>query len=84
MVKLDFEEINKFGDIYFQYGVLKSNKEIDEQIYLIFKYNEDKDLKLIIEANDIFEYGVNLKHILLIDITKMHLLAEDIKYLPFI
>ena len=84
LVKLDFEEINRFGNIYFQYGVLKSNRYVPEQIYLVFQYNDDKDVKLYIDANDVLNYAINLKHILLIDITKMHLLTEDISYLPFI
>lgn len=84
LVKLDFEEINRFGNIYFKYGVLKSTREINDQIYLVFKYNDKDDLRLIIEAEDVLNYAINLKHILLIDISKMHLLTGDIPYLPFI
>jgi hypothetical protein len=32
LAKLDFKEINNLGDIYFQYGVLKSSRIEDEQI----------------------------------------------------
>ena len=84
LVKLDFEEINRFGNIYFKYGFIKSKREITDQIYLLFKGNERDNLKLIIESNDVFNYELNLKHLLIIDVTKMNLLKEDIPYLPFI
>lgn len=83
LVKLDFEEINKFGSIYFKYGVIKSTI-INEQLYLVFRANTSNTLKLVIEANDVLPYQVNLKHILLIDITTLNLLKVDIPYLPFI
>lgn len=84
LIKLDYKEINKFGNVYFQYGVLKSNKLDDEQCYLLFKAKEDLKLKLIIEGNDVLPYQINLKHIMIIDSTKLRMLKEDIKYLPFI
>lgn len=84
MAKLDFEEINRFGNIYFKYGFIKSKREITDQIYLLFKGNERDNLKLIIESNDVFNYELNLKHLLIIDVTKINLLKEDIAYLPFI
>lgn len=84
LIKLDYKEINKFGNVYFQYGVLKSNKLDDEQCYLLFKAKEDLKLKLIIEGNDVLPYQINLKHIMIVDSTKLRMLKEDIKYLPFI
>ena len=84
MAKLDFEEINRFGNIYFKYGFIKSKREISDQIYLLFRANEKDNLELIIESNDVFNYELNLKHLLIIDVTKMNLLKEDIPYLPFI
>lgn len=82
LIKLDYEEINELGTIYLQYGVLKSNK-LGNQLYLVIKGNYE-DLHLIIEPNDVLDYQVNLKHLLIIDITDMRLLKEDIEYLPFI
>ena len=84
LVKLDFKEINKFGKIYFKYNTLKSLLNYEEQIFLWFKAKEDFSLSLIIEGNDIIPYKINLKHLLLIDITKLKLLEEDIINLPFI
>lgn len=84
LVKLDFKEINRFGNIYFQYGNLKSTRIEEEQIYLLFKGQEETPLELIIEGKDIIDYKINLKHLLLIDITKMKLLKSDISTLPFI
>ena len=84
LAKLDFEEINRFGNIYFKYGFIKSKRETSDQIYLLFRANEKDNLELIIESNDVFNYELNLKHLLIIDVTKMNLLKEDIPYLPFI
>lgn len=84
LIKLDFKEINKFGKIYFKYNTLKSPLNYEEQIFLWFKAKEDFSLSLIIEGNDIIPYKINLKHLLLIDITKLKLLEEDIINLPFI
>lgn len=83
LVKLDFEEINKFGDIYFQYGVLKSIRDKD-QLYLLIRAKKDIDLKLIFKSKELLPYKINLKHILIIDITDLNLQQEDIAYLPFI
>lgn len=84
LIKLDYKEINKFGKVYFEYGILKSIKLDEEQCYLLFKTKENLDLKLIIEGNDVLPYQLNLKHIMIIDSTKLRMLKEDIKYLPFI
>ncbi|WP_300924529.1 hypothetical protein [uncultured Clostridium sp.] len=84
LAKLNFNEINRFGNIYFKYGVLQSKKIVDDQAYLIFKANNIDSLKLNIESNDVLDYKINLRHLLIIDITKMNLLKEDIPYLPFI
>ena len=83
LAKLNYEEINKFGSIKFQYGFLKSTT-IEDQIYLVFKANENNTLKLVVEAGEVLPYQINLKNILLINITPMSLLREDIPYLPFI
>ena len=83
LAKLDLEEINKFGNIYFKYGVIKSTK-VDDQIYILFKANDKYNLTLTVEPNDVLDYKVNLKHLLLVNITNLHLLKADIPYLPFI
>lgn len=84
LVKINFSEINRFGDIYFKYGVLRSKRVDSDQTYLLFKANSVDSIKLDIEPNDIIDYKINLRHLLIIDITKMSLLKEDILYLPFI
>ena len=84
LIKLDYKEINKLGKCYFNYGVLKSSKIDDEQCYLIIKAKEGKQLKLIIEGNDILPYQINLKNIMIINITHLRLTQDDVGYLPFI
>ena len=84
LAKLDFEEINKYGDIKFTYGFLKSVREVDNQVYLLFKADDKNQLKLIFENKEVFPYEVNLKHLIIIDVSKLALLKEDIPYLPFI
>lgn len=83
LVKLDIEEINKYGNIYLQYGFIKSIQK-DNQIYLIFKSDKRYKLKLIFEPKEKLDYQINIKRILLIDITELNLMKEDILYLPFI
>lgn len=84
IVKLDYKEINKLGNVYFNYGVLKSSKIDDEQCYLLFRANDKNNLELTIEGDNILPYLVNLKHIMIIDITHLRLMKEDVGYLPFI
>lgn len=83
LVKLDFKEVNRFGDMFFKYGVRMSTK-VGEQLWLLFKAAENKELYLIIKNNEVYEYKINLKHIMIIDITDMGLLTKDIEYLPFL
>lgn len=84
LVKLNFSEINRFGKINLTYGNLKANVLTNDQAYLVFKVDNLNKLKLNIDSNDVIEYKINLKHLMVIDITKMNLLKEDILYLPFI
>ena len=84
LVKINFNEINRFGKIYFTYGNLQSSKIFDGQIFLIFKADNFNTLKLNIKSDDVLDYKINLKHLMIIDITKMNLLKEDIPYLPFV
>lgn len=84
LIKLDYEEINNLGKIYFSYGVLRSKQFNKEQIYIVIKANDNLDLQLNIEGNDILPYQVNLKHMLLIEMDKLSIEEKDIPYLPFI
>lgn len=84
LIKLDYEEINKFGKVYLEYGVVQSVYYGEEQLYLIIKWNGELPLYLKLECNDIIDYMINLKHLLIVDITKMKLAKEDIPYLPFL
>lgn len=83
LVKLDFEEINQLGNIYFKYGFLKSTR-VKDQIYLVFKAKENEVLKLIVEPNSELPYWLNIKHLMLIEITKLNLLKQDIINLPYV
>lgn len=83
LVKLDLNEINKLGNIYFQYGVIKSIKA-DNQIFITFRATKDITLYLVIEPTDVLDYRINLKHLLITNITKMNLQKEDIMTLPYI
>lgn len=83
LVKLDLNEINKLGNIYFQYGVIKSIKT-DNQIFITFRATKDITLYLVIEPTDVLDYRINLKHLLITNITKMNLQREDIMTLPYI
>lgn len=83
LVKLDFEEINQLGNIYFKYGFLKSTR-IKDQVYLVFKARDGEGLKLVVEPNSELPYWLNIKHLMLIEITKLKLLKEDIVNLPYI
>lgn len=83
LIKLDYEEINKLGETFFNYNVIKSFDIDNKQCYIIFKANGDSPY-LNIQGNDVLDYQVNLKHLMIIDITNMRLLREDIPYLPFV
>lgn len=84
LCKLDYEEINKFGNTYLQYGSIISESLSDTQQSLIFRADTSYQLNLMIENTCELPYCVNLKHILLIDITTLGLMKDDILTLPFI
>ncbi len=84
LVKLDYKKINKFGKILLTYGAINSIELDDEQICLIFKADKTNTLKLQLTPNDIISYKVNLKHLLIVDITDMAMQKDDIKQLSFI
>ena len=84
LIKLDYEEINRLGEIKFNYGAGESINIGNNQIYLVFKANNIDRLLLTMRANDVLPYKINLKHILLIDISHLKLKVNDVAYLPFI
>lgn len=84
LFKLDYKEVNEFGDIDVRYGSLHCIKLGNEQLYLIFKANSKDRIEINLKSTDIINYKINLKHILLIETTAMGLKQEDIGYIPFI
>lgn len=84
LLKLDFEQINNYGEIYCSYGESFSIPLGEEQLYLIFKGNDTDDLKICLHNNEPLPYLINLKHLLLIDFTNLRLEEDDIQHLPFI
>ncbi len=83
LAKLDFEELNTLGKLQFKYNKVTSYKD-NEQIILIFKAIENTNLFLEVLNEDVLNYIIKLKHILIVDITNMGLNKEDITYLPFV
>lgn len=83
LCKLAFEEINKFGELYLQYGVVTSSRISDMQSALVFRADNQYSLQLALDNNCELPYQVNLKHILLIDLTALHISEADIITLPF-
>ena len=84
LVKLDYEDINSYGEIYFSYGETTSINIDNKQIYIIFKAKENNTLNLNLKSFESLPYQVNLKHIMVINTTGLNLGEEDIPYLPFI
>lgn len=84
LIKLNYEEINRFGNVSLKYGNINSTKVSKEQICLIFKAHKDEKLVLNIKSNDILPYQINLKHLMILDITKLGLLQSDVNNLPFV
>lgn len=83
LAKLDYKEINSYGQIYFKYGEYISENIDNEQLYIIFKANNNP-LKLIMENKEELKYSVNLKHILIIKLDNMAIDVEDIPHIPFV
>lgn len=83
LIKLDYKDINKLGNIDISYGILKSTK-IKNQLYLIFKADNINELVINIKPNDVLPYEINLRNLLLVDITNLDLDKNDIIYLPFV
>ena len=84
LLKLDYEQINTYGDLYLLYGDITSIKIGDDQLYMIFKANAKDEIRVKLDNNEQLPYLVNLKHILLVDLTDLRIEEDDIKHLPFI
>ena len=84
LLKLDYEQINTYGNIYVLYGDV-SSKDLDrDQLYIIFKANSRDEIRVKLDNGEQLPYLVNLKHILLIDLTNLKIEEDDIKHLPFV
>lgn len=83
LAKIDIEDLNSLGKIYLNYNNVRSYRD-KEQVILLFKAVKDKPLLLELINEDVLDYYIKLKHILIVDITKMNLSREDVIYLPFI
>lgn len=83
LAKLDYKEINSYGQIYFKYGEYISENIDNEQLYILFKAN-GSPLKLIMENKEELKYSVNLKHILIIKLDNMNIDVADIPHIPFV
>lgn len=84
LVKLNYENINNYGQLYFQYGEIISEDIGTDQLYILFKANKSNRLKLNLKNSEMLPYQTNLKHIMIVDITNLGLGEEDIPHLPFI
>ena len=84
LLKLDYEQINEYGEIYVLYGDVSSTILNTDQLYIIFKANSKDEIRVKLDNNEKLPYLINLKHILLLDLTDLRIEEDDIKHLPFI
>lgn len=84
LIKLDICQVNQYGEIYMQYGEILSEQIDDEQLYIIFKADNVNQLKIKMKNNESLQYVVNLKRVLIVDITDRGFEDRDIIHLPFI
>lgn len=84
LVKLDYQEINNYGDTYLQYGEIVSVDIDKEQLYILFRADSQNEVKLHMKNAEKLPYLLNLKHIMIIDVTNLKIDEDDIKHLPFI
>lgn len=84
MIKLDYEQVNDYGSIYFKYGETTSVDIDAEQLYIIFKADDYNEIRLHLKNEEKLPYLVNLKHIMIVDITNLKIDEDDIQHLPFI
>lgn len=84
LIKLDFEEINNYGYISASYGETNANLIKNDQLYIIFKANASDTFKIFLDNEEELPYLINLKRILVIDLTNLKIDEDDIIHLPFI
>lgn len=91
LVKVDIEQINCYGDIYLQYGEHISNQQDDneqiggvQQLYMTFRADGKNRVRIKLKNEEQLEYLVNLKRVLIVDITNKHFEEKDIPHLAFI
>ena len=84
LIKLDYSQINDYGEVYLKYGEIYSTILGKDQLYIIFKANKNDEFRLILENHEELPYLVNLKHILVVNLTHVKLEEDDIIHLPFI
>lgn len=83
LVKLDFEELNEYGTVNLVYGQTNSDV-LHDQLVIVFKAEQRQGLRVLLENKEVLPYLVNLKHIMIIDLTGQTLTEGDIPHLPFI
>ena len=85
LLKLDFEELNKYGTIAAKYGEISSMQLTDNQFYMLFKTDLFSSyLYITVNNSEALPYLVNIKRLLLIDITDARIDADDLIHLPFV
>ena len=84
LIKLDYQQLNLYGEIYLKYGEVVSTPLGDEQSYILFKANKENNLVIKLKNVENLPYMVNFKHILIINLTHVKLEEDDIAHLPFI
>lgn len=84
LVKLDYKQINQYGETYMTYGETISEILDEEQLYIIFKANSKDELKIVLKNPENLPYLVNIKNILITNMKNLKIEKNDIRYLPFI
>lgn len=83
LVKLDYEEINNCGSVYLSYGDWLSSQVKDQQ-FIVIQGDPTARLRIYLEKTEELPYRINLKHILIIDLTNQQITEADIPHLPFV
>lgn len=84
LLKLDYEQLNTYGNICITYGEQHSTELNGSQLFILFKANSKDEIRVTLDNKEKLPYLLNLKHILLIDLTNLKLEEDDIRHLPFI
>lgn len=84
LVKLDYEQVNDYGELFLKYGETVSQQIDKEQAYIVFRSDGINDVRIKMINNEKLDYIVNLKHILIVDITEQNFEEQDIPHLSYI